>query len=310
MNSIPNTESLRSEKASTSAEIVPTVEEIGSNRTPLSPIDPIDGQASLVVAPDSKQILAADFQVSDWLGSTPTISNKNFLADLIPNLDSVYLDKHLATHLKAPCLLQATIKKRDGSNFHAAVHITPLLGPNETRLLVTIRPLESLAEYALRCDALTGLPDRRELSAHRSRWQLCASARQVPHALLFMDLDNFKQINDQHGHATGDRLLATLATRWRRCIRDDDLLVRYGGDEFVILLAGVRRRREIDPVVSRLMAATTEPVAIDNQPLRVGATIGIALAEDVSVDLDQLIASADRDMYRQKRRSGTGSSKR
>lgn len=303
MDSIPYGQKLRSKKVLTSAEIEPSADEIALQQTPSSSPPPITGQASCVVAPDSGKIVAADRQVVDWLGSPPDIFATYSVFDLIPKLNPICLVKPLAASMAEPHLLQTKIQKCDGTNFHAAVCITPLLSPNETRLLVTIRPLESLAEYALRCDALTGLPDRRELSAHRSRWQQFASDRRVPHAVLFMDLDNFKQINDQHGHATGDCLLVTLATRWQRCIREDDLLVRYGGDEFVILLASVRRLREIEPVVDRLIAATTEPIVVDDQPLRVGATIGVALAKDVSTDLDQLIASADRDMYRQKRRA-------
>ncbi|NOY41367.1 MAG: GGDEF domain-containing protein [Planctomycetes bacterium] len=302
MKSIPYSKKLGPKKSLASAEIATSVEKIAVDRAQPPSITPINGQASCVVASGNGKILAADHQVAGWLGAPPTFIAKYSLPDLIPKLDLNWIDRPLASELPPPHLLQTRIRRCDGADFYAAISITPLLGPEEVSLLVTIRPLESSAEYAFRCDALTGLPDRRELSAHRSRWQQFAPDRRVPHAVLFMDLDNFKQINDRHGHATGDHILATLATRWKRFIRDDDLLVRYGGDEFVILLASVRQLREIEPVVDRLIAATTEPIVVDNQPLRVGATIGVALAKDVSTDLDQLIASADRDMYRQKRR--------
>lgn len=152
-------------------------------------------------------------------------------------------------------------------------------------------------------DAVTCLPDRRALELQRVRWQRETPAKQVPHALLFMDLDNFKKVNDSHGHATGDKVLAVLAKRWQKSLRGRDLIVRYGGDEFVVLLAGICSAKEVQPVIERLLSATAEPIDVDGRMLIVSATIGLALADDVMVSLDELLSAADHAMYAAKGRA-------
>ena len=85
-----------------------------------------------------------------------------------------------------------------------------------------------------------------ELHVHYDRMR--PAARPMPHAVLFMDLDNCKSVNDSHGHAVGDTVLAALAARWQACVRDGDSIARYGGDEFVALLANIRSREEIQTI--------------------------------------------------------------
>jgi diguanylate cyclase (GGDEF)-like protein len=150
-------------------------------------------------------------------------------------------------------------------------------------------------------DALTGLPDRRAIVRRLAAWQN-ASQRRLSYAVLFIDLDNFKQINDDYGHAVGDQVLAAVADRLARCVREDDLAVRYGGDEFVVLLKDLQRRQDVAPVVERIRRCIAEPINVDSRPFQVNLTVGVALVADFDVTIEEAIRAADRDMYAQKRR--------
>ena len=152
------------------------------------------------------------------------------------------------------------------------------------------------------CDVVTGLPDRRALAVHRSRWERGGDGK-LPHALLFLDLDNFKQINDALGHAIGDQVLGVLADRWRGSLRGRDLIVRYGGDEFVALLAGVRSPADAQPIVDRLRRVTMAPIQVGPHALEVSVAIGVALAQDAAQPLEELLIAADQAMYAAKRQN-------
>lgn len=185
----------------------------------------------------------------------------------------------------------------------ADVELTQLGGADELLVLLRVQIAAGRdASYEYR-DVVTGLPDRRALTEHRARWQRDAGWA-VPHAVLFLDLDNYKRVNDAWGHAIGDRVLAILAERWRQSLRSGDLIVRYGGDEFVALVAGVQSHEAAEPIVDRLRRATAVPLEVAGHRLEITATIGVALAGDGTASLDELIAAADKAMYVAKRRTG------
>lgn len=142
-------------------------------------------------------------------------------------------------------------------------------------------------------DALTGLANRRGLMLRIAALLAPESAEA---ALLFIDLDRFKAINDRHGHEMGDDVLRVIAARLRSCLRPEDLVARLGGDEFVVLLGGEQARRW-PAVRERVMAAVCEPIVAQGTTMAVGASIGVALAPEDGRDAATLLRHADRQMY-------------
>jgi diguanylate cyclase (GGDEF)-like protein len=154
-------------------------------------------------------------------------------------------------------------------------------------------------------DALTGLANRvmfrRELAAAVGR----ASRGGALLGLLFLDLDRFKQVNDSYGHAVGDRMLIEVGERLRRVFRSEDLVARFGGDEFAVLLENLHRREEMSQLAEKALGAVQKPYEIDGRMFYSGASIGIAIAPEDSTDADRLIQLADAAMYAAKRDSGS-----
>ncbi len=155
-------------------------------------------------------------------------------------------------------------------------------------------------------DTLTHLPNR-HLLHERFDWALAAAKRHHSRlALLFLDIDHFKQINDCHGHAVGDGVLQRVAGVLVAAVREVDTVCRYGGDEFVILLSEISQPDDASRVARKLAAALAVPALAGDQLLPLSASIGISLYPDDGQDADTLIGRADVAMYHAKRH-GLGS---
>lgn len=154
-------------------------------------------------------------------------------------------------------------------------------------------------EAAAYQDPLTGLLNRRGLEADAAGLLAGAAGRLERGALLYLDLDDFKQGNDSLGHDIGDLLLCELAARLEHCTRGPDLLARIGGDEFVLLLTDVDADGARD-VADRVAAAAAAPVTIDGTAVSCSASIGVALHPDAGTNLKTLLQAADQAMYRAK----------
>jgi diguanylate cyclase (GGDEF)-like protein/PAS domain S-box-containing protein len=159
--------------------------------------------------------------------------------------------------------------------------------------------LKHMAQY----DGLTGLPNR-GLLYDRLKMALARTRReQGQMSLLYLDLNNFKQVNDSLGHVAGDELLQEVANRLKRCVRELDTVARMGGDEFVVLLENIELPEHASNVVEKIRSAISQPIKIGGRSLRILPSIGIALYPDHGEEAQQLLRHADEAMYFEKKNS-------
>jgi diguanylate cyclase (GGDEF)-like protein len=185
-----------------------------------------------------------------------------------------------------------------------------MLEANEQLVLASLRhqaeaeaaeqALETMSQSA-GLDPLTQLPNRALLIDRCAHAMASAKRRGSRLALLFLDLDQFKPINDSLGHAMGDEVLKTVAQRLTAAVREADTVSRYGGDEFLILLSDVSQPSGVELIAGKLIAAIAEPCRVGGHVLQLSASIGISLYPDDGDDIDLLIRKADNAMYRAKR---------
>jgi len=149
-------------------------------------------------------------------------------------------------------------------------------------------------------DSLTGLPNRRSLPEWYERGVSRAIEDASHMAVLFVDLDHFKTINDTLGHTAGDELLLEMSRRLRDCIREDDTVARLGGDEFTIILGELRHSDDAVQVAEKILEAVAVPLWISGMPIEMTASIGIALFPADGADAEALLRNADSAMYRAK----------
>lgn len=158
------------------------------------------------------------------------------------------------------------------------------------------RQLEHVAHY----DALTGLPNRVLLADRLQRAMVQSQRRGLSLAVLYLDLDGFKPVNDRFDHNVGDKLLVAIAHRMKEVLRDGDTISRIGGDEFVAVLVDVDQDEDCIRVLERLLEAASSPFVVDGHALEVSASIGVTYYPQDHVDADLLMRHADQAMYQAK----------
>lgn len=164
--------------------------------------------------------------------------------------------------------------------------------------ITTLKEHEKQLEHIAHFDQLTGLPNRVLLADRLRQGMTQAQRRNQKLAVVFLDLDAFKAVNDTHGHAIGDQLLQTVANRMKLSLREGDTLARIGGDEFVAVLLDLDDTDASEPMLNRLLSAASQPVQINNLVLQVTASLGVTFYPQIDdVDADQLLRQADQAMY-------------
>jgi diguanylate cyclase (GGDEF)-like protein len=198
--------------------------------------------------------------------------------------------------------------RKDGQPVHVSVTISPIrnrhgqiIGASKIARDISRRKLaEERLEHLAHYDALTDMPNRLLLSDRLHQAMVACQRNHQSMALLYMDLDGFKAINDQYGHAVGDQLLVAVCNRMKAALREVDTLARLGGDEFVVVLVDVQSAQEWLPLVDRVLKACSEPVWLEGHAVSVSASIGVTLYPQQGVDASSLIRQADRAMYQAK----------
>jgi diguanylate cyclase (GGDEF)-like protein/PAS domain S-box-containing protein len=189
---------------------------------------------------------------------------------------------------------QVIVAHREGSSGEVRYFSTIMRDISEVKLY------EKQLEHQATHDALTGLPNRSLLGDRLQQAMAHAERYECKVAVLFLDLDQFKFVNDSLGHEVGDRLLIAVAERLRNAVRQGDTVARQGGDEFVVVLADIERLEDAADVARKLLAAMQPPLVIDGHELFVTASIGISLFPQDGTDVPTLLRHADMAMYRAK----------
>lgn len=161
---------------------------------------------------------------------------------------------------------------------------------------------EKRARHQALHDSLTMLPNRSYFCERLEHELAYMKSHRQTLALLYLDLDGFKGLNDTHGHDTGDKLLQIVGARLSRAVRSDDMVSRLGGDEFACLLSGVARRTDLEHLADKMFDVVSAPLSIGNLEMTVCPSIGIAISPNDGDTADALLKNADAAMYSAKRR--------
>jgi len=241
------------------------------------------------------------YPVDDWLGQPV---NQLLACDTTPL--SPWLDALAAADPQQLANLRCTYRDHNGQNRYCRISARAIWYDGKpTGFRGTASDITDEVDAHARIqhlslhDPLTGLANRNKLARHLEQLLLRGSDA-PPLTLLLLDLDNFKPINDSLGHAAGDAVLQEVATRLRDTTRDVDLVARLGGDEFILVLNGMDNRTEVDRFCARLISLLQQPIVFDNQPLHIGASIGVAQSRTLGFDAGELIRCADIALYQAK----------
>jgi diguanylate cyclase (GGDEF)-like protein len=199
-------------------------------------------------------------------------------------------------------------RRKDGAAFPVWLTISAVKDPhgavaNYVGVLTDItyrKQTEAHLRHLATHDPLSGLANRALFQDSLTRSIALARRNQQTLAIMLLDLDHFKAVNDALGHATGDLLLRGVAARLTSCVREGDVVARLGGDEFVILLSGATDAQGAADIAGRILSALSKPIPVGVAELPVGASIGISLYPKHGEDPDALLKNADSAMYRAK----------
>jgi diguanylate cyclase (GGDEF)-like protein/PAS domain S-box-containing protein len=202
---------------------------------------------------------------------------------------------------------EMTGRRKDGSLFALEVALSEIeMSPGPHKLTAVVRDITERKSWESRIyslaysDSLTGLPNRLLLRDRLEHAIAAAQRNRTLVAVLFLDLDRFKAINDSYGHHAGDQMLRDIGERTRGCVREIDTVSRLGGDEFVVVLPELRDAVDAGAVARKILSAVAQPYRIESHDVAVTPTLGISLYPQDGSDAETLLRNADTAMYQAK----------
>ena len=225
-----------------------------------------------------------------------------------PDADDDYFSQFLRTGKKTPIGIGEEVfgRHKDGGRFPLDIEFGEVQMGDRRRLIATLRDIterkeaEALIVKQANYDSLTKLPNRTLFMDRLSLALTRASRNGGQIGLLFIDLDNFKKVNDTLGHSAGDQLLQEAAERLTACVRETDTVARLGGDEFTIILPDLQKAHDVEQVVRQILDRLSKPYLIDGTEVFASGSVGITLFPDDGKDAETLLKNSDTAMYRAK----------
>ena len=232
-----------------------------------------------------------------YLIASPFTKRLLTLSNVLPLLARKEFDLFRQTKLKSPRFFSDELDVLTDATIELSYELEQL----NLEVDQKTKELENIAMY----DLLTGLPNRNMLNyqLRKSIANIAIDKKGV--AVLFLDLDDFKKVNDSHGHSEGDRLLIVAADRVRLSVKNIDLACRFGGDEFVIVLSQLNSCAEAEAIAEKILLQFREPIKLSSSLFYVSTSIGIVYSDDTNAKADALISHADIAMYEAKESGGS-----
>lgn len=216
----------------------------------------------------------------------------------------IFTEELLEEELSNNSNIEKIIKRKDGTTFHADIWQHPQLYDNEiSTYIITFvdisdkKDMDQLVWKQANYDSLTGIPNRSFFEEKLQETINQSMQDNTNFAVLFIDLDHFKDINDNLGHHAGDELLSQVAQRLNNCVRDRDIVARLGGDEFTIILTKIKEKEHIEKVCSKIIEEIQKPFIINNHPCNIGSSIGVTYFPEDTTKLEEILQNADKAMY-------------
>jgi len=269
--------------------------------------------AIYVIEPNFGQILNCNRLAHQRLGYRKDELLKLNIVDIQPKLKVKGQRKEHFEKIKANgnLIVESLHTRKDSTEFPVEANISFIEYNEAGYLLAIVRDIsrrkkrEKEALEAANLDPLTKLPNRRILESKLQEIFIKAEKKETLVAFMYIDLDNFKQINDNHGHTIGDGILIGTANRLKHCVRKSDIVTRLGGDEFLVIMCGLANKALVEITANKLLDEFSSPFNIQSQIVKVEASIGVSVYTDKHTDAHTLIQLADEAMYQAKKQSGT-----